>query len=97
MYKIGGIVLSLIVIVFAADQEAFAISNNYQEEYMDIQKYTGNRILVFNDTKIDYCITENNENPIFNHIAANSIKTWHDRIVDVTNNPFVWDLSLIHI
>ncbi|NIM25752.1 MAG: hypothetical protein GTN97_09150 [Nitrosopumilaceae archaeon] len=94
MIRIGGIVLSLFVIVFVVDQEAFAFSNNYQEEFLDLQKYTGNRIMVFNDTKIDYCITENNENPFFNHIAANSIKTWHDRIVDVTNNPSVWDMSL---
>jgi hypothetical protein len=27
-------------------------------------------------------------------IAANAVKTWHDRIVEVTNNPFVWDMTL---
>ena len=94
MIRIGGIVLSLIVLVLAMNQQASAISNDYQEEYLDLQKYTGNRILVFNDTRIDYCITENEENPMFNQIAANAIKTWHNRIVEVTNNTDVWDMTL---
>ena len=88
------IVFSLILITFVADQKALGYSNeSNQEEYLDFQPYTGNRLMVFNDTRIDYCITNNNENPTFNHIAANAIKTWHDRIVEVTNNPFVWDMT----
>lgn len=94
MIRIGGVLFSILLLVFIIDQDAFAFSNTFQEEYLDVQKYTGNRILVFNDTKIDYCINENNENPMFNHIAANSIKMWHDKIVEVTNNPFVWDMTL---
>ncbi len=31
------------------------------EEYLDFQPYTGNRLMVFNDTRIDYCITNNTE------------------------------------
>jgi len=50
--------------------------------------------MVFNDTRIDYCITNNTENPTFYHIAANAIKTWHDRIVEVTNNTSVWDMTM---
>ena len=89
------IVLLLIVVVVVADQSALAYSpNSSQNEFLDFQPYTGNRLLIFNDTQIDYCITNNQENPTFNHIAANAIKTWHDRIVEVTNNPFVWDMTL---
>ena len=89
------IVLSLITVVVVADQNVLAYSpDSSQNEFLDFQPYTGNRLLVFNDTQIDYCITNNQENPAFNHIAANAIKTWHDRIVEATNNPFVWDMTL---
>ncbi|MGD8918560.1 MAG: hypothetical protein PVJ16_06510 [Nitrosopumilaceae archaeon] len=89
------IVLSLIAVTVVSDQNAFAYSpESSQNEFLDFQPYTGNRLMVFNDTRIDYCIIENQENPAFNHIAANAIKTWHDRIVEVTNNPFVWDMTL---
>jgi predicted Zn-dependent protease len=88
------IVLSLILITISADQNAFAYTPSSQHEYLDFQPYTGNRLIVFNDTRIDYCITNNQENPAFNYIAANAVKTWHDRIVEVTNNPFVWDMTL---
>jgi len=75
-------------------QEALGYQNeSQQEEYLDFPSYTGNRLMVFNDTKIDYCITNNTENPTFNDIAANAIKTWHDRIVEVTNNPYVWIMT----
>ena len=89
------IVLSLITVVVVADQNVLAYSpDSSQNEFLDFQPYTGNRLLVFNDTQIDYCITNNQENPAFNHIAANAIKMWHDRIVEVTSNPFVWDMTL---
>ncbi|MFB5647816.1 MAG: hypothetical protein ACE5RO_06745, partial [Candidatus Nitrosomaritimum yanchengensis] len=89
------IVLSLIVVAVVADQSVLAYSpNSSQNEFLDFQPYTGNRLLIFNDTQIDYCITNNQENPTFNHITANAIKMWHDRIVEVTNNPFVWDMTL---
>jgi len=75
-------------------QEALGYQNESQpEEYLDFPSYTGNRLMVFNDTRIDYCITNNTENPTINYIAANAIKTFHDRIVEVTNNPFVWDMT----
>ena len=86
---------SLILIVFLADQQALGFTNESdQEEYLDFQPYTGNRIMIFNDTRIDYCVTNNSQNPGFNHIAANAIKTWHDRIVEVTNHPLVWDMTM---
>ena len=88
------IVLSLAIIAIFADQNAFAYPTSPQHEYLDFQTYTGNRLIVFNDTSVDYCITNNQENPMFNHIAANAINTWHNRIVEVTNNPFVWDMTL---
>ena len=95
MLKLIFIVFSLILIAFSTDQEVFGYSEeSTHEEYLDFQPYTGNRLMVFNDTRIDYCITNNNENPMFNHIASNAIKTWHDRIVDVTNHPFVWDMAM---
>ena len=94
MFKIGGAVLFLMVIALVLSQQSFAFSGNIQEEYMDFHKYTGNRIMVFNDTSIDYCITNNDENPAFNHIAANAINSWHEKIVEVTNNSFVWDMQL---
>ncbi|MGD8707540.1 MAG: hypothetical protein PVI88_02520 [Nitrosopumilaceae archaeon] len=62
-------------------------------EYIDFQKYTGNRQFVFNDTKIDFCITQNEQNPIFSEIASNAVKTWHDRIVEVTENSEVWNMT----
>ncbi|MGD8300204.1 MAG: hypothetical protein PVG77_05840, partial [Nitrosopumilaceae archaeon] len=65
------IVLSLIAVTVVADQNAFAYSPEFsQNEFLDFQPYTGNRLMVFNDTRIDYCIIENQENPAFNHIAA---------------------------
>ena len=87
--------LSLILIAFGSNQIAFGNSDtSIHSEYLDFQTYTGNRLLIFNDTSIDYCITDNNENPVFNLIATNAIKTWHKRIVEVTNNPSVWDMTL---
>jgi len=95
MLKPTFIVFSLILIAFIGDQKVLAYSDeSYQKEYLDFQPYTGNRLMVFNDTRIDYCVTNNDENSSFNHIAANAIKTWHDRIVEVTNNPFVWDMTM---
>jgi len=73
---------------------AFGSILDEKKEYIDFQKYTGNRLLVFNDTQVDYCITDNDQNPIFNDIATNAIKTWHDRIVEVTQNSEVWDMTM---
>jgi hypothetical protein len=92
MLKPSILVFSLVLVTFAADQQALGYSS--AEEYLDFQSYTGNRLLVFNDTRVDYCVTNNDENPAFNHIAANAIKTWHDKIVEVTNNPYVWDMTM---
>ena len=95
MLKPSVIVFSLILIGFLADQNVLAYSDvSQQEEYLDFQTYTGNRLIVFNDTRIDYCVTNNDVNPAFNHIAANAIKIWHERIVDVTNNSLVWDMTM---
>ena len=94
MLKIVVFTLSLLLIVFTIDQDALGDNDDTnQEEYLDFQPYTGNRMIVFNDTRIDYCVTNNNENPGFNHIAANAVNIWHERIVDVTHNPFVWDMT----
>jgi hypothetical protein len=78
------------------EQKAIAYSDilNDKKEYIDFQKYTGNRLLVFNDTRVDYCITKNDQNPAFNDIAIDAVKSWHDRIVDVTKNSKVWDMSM---
>lgn len=95
MLKPAILVVSLILITFTVNQTALGYGNDSaHEEYLDFQSYTGNRLIVFNDTRIDYCVVNNNESPLFNHIAANAIKTWHDKIVDVTGNPFVWDMTM---
>jgi len=94
MIKPTIILLFLISITITLNETALGYSENPYEEYLDFQSYTGNRLMVFNDTRIDYCVTNNDENPVFNHIAANAIKTWHDRIVEVTNNPYVWDMTM---
>jgi len=95
MLKPAILVVSLILITFTVNQTALGYGNDSaHEEYLDFQPYTGNRLIVFNDTRIDYCVVNNNESPLFNHIAANAIKTWHDKIVDVTGNPFVWDMTM---
>jgi hypothetical protein len=88
--------LFLIFVGVVGDQQAIAFGSIIDEkkEYIDFQKYTGNRLLVFNDTQVDYCITDNEENPAFNEIATNAVKTWHDRIVDVTQNSKVWDMTM---
>jgi len=65
-----------------------------KNEYIDFQRYTGNRMLVFNDTQIDYCIKDNNQNPLFNEIAVEAVNTWHDKIVEVTGNSKVWDMTM---
>ena len=76
-------------------ENAFALSSlGEKNEYIDFQKYTGNRLLVFNDTQIDYCIKDNDQNPLFNDIAVDAVKTWHDRIVEVTGNSDVWDMRM---
>ena len=87
--------LFLVSIGIVGDQQAIAYQGIMEKnEYIDFQKYTGNRLLVFNDTKIDYCITDNLENPAFNDIAVNAVKTWRERIVDVTQNSKVWDMTM---
>jgi len=97
MVKTTILVISLVLISFSVDQKALGYENGSDpEEYLDFQPYTGNRLTVFNDTQIDYCVVNNNESPLFYHIAANAIKIWHDKIVDVTGNPFVWDM-VMHI
>jgi hypothetical protein len=80
---------------FAGDLKVMAFEEIIEgaNEYIDFQKYTGNRQFVFNDTQIDYCITENEQNPIYNEIASKAVKTWHDRIVEVTQNSEVWDMT----
>lgn len=77
------------------ERQVFAISDldKSKKEYIDFQKYTGNRLLVFNDTRVDYCITNNEQNPEFNDIAVNAVNTWHDKIVEVTQNSEVWDMT----
>ena len=90
VFIFSSVILSLIVF----NPIAFGESNEKYDEYLDFQPYTGNRLILFNDTRIDYCLTNNEENLMFNHIAARAIKTWHDRIVEVTNNPYVWDMTM---
>jgi hypothetical protein len=85
---------AVFIFLIAFNQIAFGLPSEAYEEYLDFQPYTGNRELLFNDTSIDYCLINNEENLMFNHIAARAIKTWHDRIVDVTNNPYVWDMTM---
>ena len=95
MLKPTILAIALILIAFTTDHQALGYTDESNpKEYLDFQPYTGNRLMVFNDTRIDYCVTNNDENPIFNHIAANTIKIWHDRIVEVTGNPFVWDMTM---
>ena len=88
--------LLLVSIGMVGENQTFAYSGIVDEkkEYIDFQKYTGNRLLVFNDTRVDYCITNNEQNPDFNDIAVESVKTWHDRIVEVTQNAKVWDMAM---
>jgi hypothetical protein len=95
MLKPTILAISLILIAFTTDQQALGYPDeSSQEEYLDFQPYTGNRNVIFNDTRIDYCVSNNAENPFFNHIAANAIQTWHDKIVEVTGNSSVWDMTL---
>lgn len=95
MLKPTILAISLILIAFTTDHQALGYTNeSNQEEYLDFQPYTGNRLMIFNDTSINYCVVNNDENPSFNYLATNAVKTWHDRIVEVTNNPFVWDMTM---
>ena len=89
------VTLFLVSIGIVGDQQAIAYEGILEKnEYIDFQKYTGNRLLVFNDTRVDYCITDNEENPAFNDIAVNAVKTWRERIIDVTKNFDVWDMTM---
>ena len=89
------IIASLMIMSFVVLENAYALSPlGEKNEYIDFQKYTGNRLLVFNDTQIDYCIKDNDQNPLFNDIAVEAVKTWHDRIVEVTGNSKVWDMTM---
>lgn len=82
----------LLMIVFSP-VSTFAESLE-KHEYLDFQQYTGNRLLVFNDTQIDYCITKTMHNQNFFYIAYDAIQTWHERITEVTKNPNVWNMTL---
>jgi len=87
--------LFLVSIGIIGEQQAIAYEGiNEKNEYIDFQKYTGNRLHVFTDTTVDYCITDNVQNPAFNDIAVNAVKTWRERIVDVTQNFDVWDMTM---
>ncbi len=86
--------LFLVSVGLLVDATAFEGITKEKKEYIDFQKYTGNRLLVFNDTQVDYCIKDNEQNPEFNNIAVNAVKTWHDRIVEVTQNSEVWDMVM---
>ncbi len=84
----------MILIAFVANQSASAYTpETNQQEYLDFQSYSGNRIQVFNTTEVDYCIKNPSGNITFNEIAQAAIKTWHAKIVEVTGNPFVWDMT----
>jgi len=87
--------LFLVTIGFA-DQSVLGYDSitDGKKEYIDFQKYTGNRLLVFNDTTVDYCITDNKENPKFNDIAVKAVQDWHNKIVEVTQNSEVWDMTM---
>ena len=89
-------ILFFVSIGIIGEQQAIAFDGITKEknEYIDFQKYTGNRLLVFNDTRVDYCIKDNEQNPAFNDIAINAVNTWHDRIVEVTQNSEVWDMKM---
>jgi hypothetical protein len=88
-------ILFLVTIGFV-DQSVLGYSGvvDGKKEYIDFQKYTGNRLLVFNDTSVDYCITDNQENPLFNDIAVKAVQDWHNKIVEVTQNSEVWDMTM---
>ena len=88
-------IASLMIVSITVLENAYAFTPlGEKNEYIDFQKYTGNRLLVFNDTQIDYCIKDNDQNPLFNDIAVEAVKTWHDRIVEVTGNSKVWDMTM---
>ena len=57
-------IISCYPLGISGDQQAFAFEvshSDVKKEYIDFQKYTGNRLLVFNDTQVDYCITDNDQ------------------------------------
>ena len=87
--------LFLVTVVVGGQQDiAYASIIDEKKEYIDFQKYTGNRLLVFNDTQVDFCITDNDQNPAFNDIAVNAVKAWHDKIIEVTQNSEIWDMTM---
>lgn len=84
----------MLIVSVGLDHQAFAYAIiDEKKEYIDFQKYTGNRLLVFNDTRVDYCITDNKENPRFNEITVQAVQDWHDKIVEVTQNSEVWEMT----
>jgi hypothetical protein len=89
-------ILLFISIGISGEQQVMGVTGvmDGKKEYIDFQKYTGNRLLVFNDTQVDYCITDNDQNPAFNNIAVDAVKTWHDKIVEITGNSEVWDMTM---
>ena len=96
-FSVFTVIATLFFVSFGitGDQSAFAHDgHSHKKEYIDFQKYTGNRLLVFNDTRIDYCVTENQQNPYYNQIAKDAVETWHERIVEVTGNSEVWDMTM---
>lgn len=87
-------ILLIFLVLIALHPFDFSFADLEKHEYLDFQKYTGNRLLVFNDTQIDYCIKKTSQNQNFIEIANDAIQIWHQRITEVTKNPNVWNMTL---
>ncbi|MFB5638164.1 MAG: hypothetical protein ACE5RF_07120 [Nitrosarchaeum sp.] len=61
-----------------------------RENYIGFKTYTGNRLNVFNDNIVDFCITTTN--PAYQQIAINAVNYWHESITKVTNNSELWNI-----
>lgn len=95
MMKFPIILMVFGVLIFSIIPQVIALQYDFEKNnYMDFHPYTGNRNFVFNDTSIDYCITNNLQDSKFNDIAINAINTWHEKIVKVTNNSDMWDMTM---
>lgn len=61
-----------------------------REEYIGFKTYTGNRLNVFNDNIVDFCITTTN--PTYQQIAIDAVNYWHESITKFTNNEGLWNV-----
>ena len=82
-------ILSIIIISNIEMSEALQFIDT-REGYIGFKTYTGNRLNIFNDTIVDFCIITTNST--YQQMAINAVNYWHGNITKVTDNYDLWNI-----